>query len=390
MFNKLFLEHTDNVQINYYLAMNAINLKLYDDATAAFERVLIKKPDFHRARLEYARVLLILGFKEEAKKEFLKVSMSPIPENVRINIQKYLEQIDNTSSSTFISLSLGMMYDDNINSGIDYDTYNLPGFGNFQVNGTPPQSSSSYIASFMINHLHSLNKNSKLFLKHTGYYFYKNQTVNDTYNFNFLSYKPTLYYNDSKNKAEYSLQLGIEDILPGDNLDFIAYSIMPAYKKIIDKDNSIDIFTQYKDIHYSKQEHKTRNYAKKGLGVSWDYKKLKYSLSYEKDSRDFGTRTDLNKKIITNSIAYNYDIQPSIILNTQFQYKQINYEDEDVLFTTKRKDISRNFYLGLTKVIEKRDFVTFSYTNTNNNSNQKAYTYDRNILSVNYTWRFKL
>lgn len=371
--------------------MSAVGLKLYDEATAAFERVLIVKPDFHRARLEYARVLFILGFKEEAKKEFLIVAATPIPENVRRNIQNYIDQIENKSTNTtFFALSFGMIYDDNINSGIDYDTYNLPGFGNLQVNGTPAQRSSSYVTSFQMNHLQSLGKNSPLLLKHTGFIYYKNQTVNDRYNFKFFSYKPTLYYNDAVNKAEYSLQAGIEDVMPGDKTDFIAYSIVPAYKKLINKDNIFGFFTQYKQIHYSDASNKARNYNNSGLGTSWEYKKLKYTLSYERDRKNHGTRTDLNKKIINQTLSYSYDIQSTLILNAQFQYKRIDYVDTDVFFANQRKDTSKNIYLGLTKIIDKKDFLTLSYNRTDNNSNQAAYEYDRNSVNLNYTWRFKL
>lgn len=59
-------------------------------------------------------------------------------------------------------------------------------------------------------------------------------------------------------------------------------------------------------------------------------------------------------------------------------------------FNNTREDINRNIYLGLTKIINKKDFITLSYTHTNNDSNQAAYEYDKNSVMLNYTWRFKL
>lgn len=391
-FKKLFLQYSDNVEINYYLAMSAMSLKLYDDATAAFERVLIVRPEFHRARLEYARVLFLLGFKEEAKKEFLKVAQYPIPENVRANINKYLEQIDNanTIGATFLALSFGYIYDDNINSGIDSSTYNLPGFFNLAVNGEKPQSSTAYFTSLQLNHIHTLHKDSPFIVKHTGFVYYKNQTENNKYNFNFYSYKPTLYYNNVKNKEEYSLQLGIDKILPGDHNDFMAYSLMPMYKKLIDKDTIFSAFANYKQVIHDDNVNENKDYIKKGGGFSLEYKKFTYTINFEEDEKKRGTRTDVDKHIIENSFSYRYDIASTLILNAQYQYRQIDYVDDDLFFNNTREDINRNIYLGLTKIINKKDFVTLSYTHTDNDSNQAAYEYDKNSVMLNYTWRFKL
>lgn len=389
-FQKLFLQYNDSVEVNFYLAMNAVELKLYDDATAAFERVLIVQPEYHRARLEYARVLFILGFKEESKSEFLKVAQYPVPQNVRENINKYLQQIDNTTdSSTFIALSFGWMHDNNINSGIDRSTYDLPGFG-LTVNGEKPQSSSAYVTTVQLNHIHSLFKDSPFILKHTGFAYYKNQTENDKYNFNFYSYKPTLYYNNAKNKEEYSLQLGIDQVMPGDNNDFTAYSISPVYKKLLNKESIFTVFATHKDIAYENLSNESKDYRKNGAGFSMEYKKLTYTLNFEEDNKIRGTRTDIDKHIVENSLGYSYDIMSTLILNTQYQHSKITYDQEDVFFANTREDINRNFYLGLTKIVSESDYITLSYTNTDNSSNQTAYDYDKETVMLNYTWRFKL
>jgi hypothetical protein len=392
MFNQLFLKYNDHVETNYYLAMSAMHLKLYDEATAAFERVLIMRPEFHRARLEYARVQFLLGFKQEAKKEFLKVAAYPVPPNVRENINRYLKQIEqeNQGNSTFIALSFGYMYDDNINSGIDYDSYTLPGFFNLSISGEKPQSSTTYFSSFQINHLHGLTKDFPISLKHTATMFYKNQTENDKYNFSFYSYKPTFYYNNAKAKEEYSLQIGFDSVLPGDRNDFIAYSFVPEYKKLIDKDTVFSFFGQYKEIHYEQSTNKAKDYIKKGGGVALSYKRFKYQISFEEDERIRGIRTDLDKDIVTNSFFYSHDIQSSLLLNFQYQYKQIDYSYRDAFFASTREDINRNLGVSLTKIINQKDFLSLSYNKMNNSSNQKAFDYEKESIMLNYTWRFKL
>lgn len=390
-FYTLFLKYTNNVEINYYLAMSAQKLKQYDEATAAFERVLIVKPEFHRARLEYARVLFLVGFKKQAKDEFLKVAASPIPQNVRKSIDKYLKQIDKKDkvNSTFISLNFGLGYDNNINSGLDDETYTLPGFSNFEVTGEEPESSTAHVTSFQLNHIHSIGNNTPYILKHTGFIYNKNQTKDDSRNFQFFSYKPTIYYNDPLNKSEYSIQLGIERVLPGDDTDFLTYSINPTLKKLLNKNTIFKTFGKYQEIHYMDSLDKDKDYTKQGLGFSLKYKKFKYKLNFEKDEKIRGSRNDVDKDIIEHTISYSNDIQPKLILFLQYKYKQIEYVDTNSSFANIRDDINKNIYVGLTKIINKKDFLTLSYSDTNNNSNQAAYTYDKNTVNLNYTWRFK-
>ncbi|RXJ91228.1 hypothetical protein CRV01_02810 [Arcobacter sp. CECT 8983] len=390
-FKKLFLKYSDNVQVNYYLAMSATKLKLYDEATAAFERVLIVAPEYHRARLEYARVQYILGFKEEAKKEFLKVAQYPIPINVRKNIEMYLSKIDSLeNNSTFISLGFGYMYDDNINNGIEYDSYNLPGFFNLELNGEEPQSSTSFLTFFQVDHIQSLSKNSPWSIKHTGVMLYKNQTENDFYNFSYYAYTPTLFYNDVKNKSEYSLQVGMEKIYPGDRVDFTVYSIEPKYRLLLNKNTIVSTYLKYNEFHYEEQVDKNKSYSKKVIGGSIKYKDFQYILQFEKDDRDFGDRTDLNKNIVSNTFLYQYKIEPSLFLNLKYEHKQTRYNDKDVFFDNNRKDNTNVYSAGLTKIINKKDFLTFNYTKTDNSTNQEAYDYNKNAVSMNYTWRFKL
>lgn len=390
-FKKLFLKHTDNAQVNFYLAMSAMELKLYDEATAAFERVLIVQPDFHRARLEFARLQFLLGFKEEAKKEFLKVAQYPIPENVRKNIDYYLKQIDNKDvNSTFIALSFGYMYDDNINSGVEYDSYNLPGFYNLSVSGAQPQSSTAYTTSFQINHIHSLSDDLPFIVKHTGTMFYKNQTENDLYNFSYFAYTPTIFYNDVANNNEYSLQFGVEKIYPGDRVDFSTYFVSPKYRMLINKDTVFSTYVEYKEVHYEEVIDKDKGYNKKTLGTSLKYKNFEYQLSFEKDDKEFGDRSDVNKNITSNAFLYQYDIQSTLFLNLKYQYNKVKYNDKDVFFANSRIDNQNVYSIGLTKVINKTDFVTLSYTKTNNSTNQQAYEYDKDTVYLNYNWRFKL
>lgn len=391
-FYKLFLKYSDNVQINYYLAMSAMQLKQYDDSIAAFERVLIIQPEFHRARLEYARVLYILGFKKQAKEQFLKVASMPIPKNVRKNINAFIKKIDDDKmqSSTFLTFNFGFSNDDNINNGIDYASYVLPGFGNLEISGQKPIESTSYITSFEISSIKPLSSIYPIILKQSGQFFYKNQTQDNNYNFKVYSYKPSIFYNDTKNASEYSLQLGFDKVYPGDKNNFFTFSFIPQIIKAVNKNNILTTYLKYRGTNYDDTQNNDKNYSNLGFGSSWKWLKLKYSFAYDTDRRTNGNRTDINKNIISNTLSFNYDIQPTLQLFLQYQYRDIKYLDTDVFFTTKREDTNKTAYVGLTQIVNKKDFISLSYSKSNNQSNQAAYNYDKDVVTLNYTWRFKL
>lgn len=83
LFFKLFSKNSYNVNVNYFLALSAIEIEKYDEASSAFERILTQKPDFDQARYEYAKLLFKLNLKEEAKKEFIILSNSQINDETK-------------------------------------------------------------------------------------------------------------------------------------------------------------------------------------------------------------------------------------------------------------------------------------------------------------------
>ncbi len=119
------LPHRDELAgtaaFDFPFGMAAIDSGDINEGVFALERVLLLNPEHHRARLEYARGLFLLGDNGPARREFNRVAAQPdLPAAVRGKIAFFLQAIEDResryqpSASGFVQLGVG--YDDNINS----------------------------------------------------------------------------------------------------------------------------------------------------------------------------------------------------------------------------------------------------------------------------------
>jgi tetratricopeptide (TPR) repeat protein len=161
MFYELFLENNYNININYFLGKSAFNLEKYDEATAAFERVLIQKPDFNQARYDYARILYKLKQNEESKKEFEKLLESEITIETKEEIKKYLNILNKKDEKKKVvaKVMLGLSRSSNVNNGLNSSEYRLPGLNDILVQGEKPIADSAHSEMLNLSFFNYLKNN---------------------------------------------------------------------------------------------------------------------------------------------------------------------------------------------------------------------------------------
>ncbi len=123
----------------------------------ALETVLSNQPSLHRARLELAVAYFRALNYEQAAQQAQKVLDDPkTPDNVRIAVNTFLAQIKRDQAALLAtrntwepSVSLGFIYDSNINVGPDSST--LPG-GFILDTSSLPRSSEGFVAQAGITH----------------------------------------------------------------------------------------------------------------------------------------------------------------------------------------------------------------------------------------------
>ncbi len=389
-FEKLFHKHSDHVYINYYLAMSGIQLKKYDEATAAFERVLIKKPDFHQARLEFAKLLVVLGFKDQAKREFQKVLNSNVPKNVKENVKVFLASLDDDKFLLNATLMFGWDFTDNVNYGLEDKEYNLPGLSNTTVSGEDPKNDNGHIEYVGFDTIKKF-KNSSYLWKNKFIIYNKNYNDYDTGDLKFYSYKPEIIFVDKPNNTQYALELSIDKVVPGKSQydRFKVYSVTPKYITKILGDITLSSFLQMKQISYDKDLSEARDYREYRLEADFYFSKFYTGFNIARDRRRTGERTDIDKNRYQANIGYNYNFTKDLILNTEYELTKTKYIQKDIFFDSKRDDTTHSVRVSFAKLFDKNNILNLSVKAIKNISNQDAYDYKKNSATINYIRKFQ-
>jgi hypothetical protein len=385
MFYELFLENNYNININYFLGKSAFNLEKYDEATAAFERVLIQKPDFNQARYDYARILYKLKQNEEAKKEFEKLLESEITTETKEEIKKYLSILNkkNEKKKVVAKVMLGVSRSSNVNNGLNSSEYRLPGFNDILVQGEKPIADSAHSEMLNINFFNYFEKQpvriQNSFLAYNKKFFNEKDQ-----NINVFSYQPSLDYFDANNKHMYSLELSADKIYRGNDEDFSAYSISPKFST-----KDINTYLKYQKIIYNKNIDEDKNFEKIQFFTKLNlFENMNYYTNIYKNMSINDLRTDIDKYTVGNGINLFYNITEDNKINLNYQFDYSKYKYRNVFFNSKRKDESHLIDLSLMHNFDKTSILNISTSYYKNNSNQDAYVYDEKIISLKYLKAF--
>lgn len=223
-FYKLFLQYNDNLNINYFLALSAMKVGLYDEATAAFERVLIKKPDFNQARLIYAKLLYDLKLKNESKKEFEILDKADITPESKKLVKNYLKEINIKPKKDFYNSSIlvGVGRSSNVNNGLNDTEYRLPGLNDVTVSGENPIADNFHNEMFSFN---ILNLRDDYSLRNSFLVFNKNFFNEKDENTTIFSYKPSISFTNTDKNLLYTLGLGATRVKKENNQSIDTFNI---------------------------------------------------------------------------------------------------------------------------------------------------------------------
>lgn len=384
LFHELFLKNNYNLNINYFLAKSAFFIKKYDEATAAFERVLILKPDFNQARYDYARILYKLNQKNEAKSEFTKLLKTKINKKTKSNIKNYLKNIKQKKKKKRISgnatVLLGLSRSSNVNNGLISPEYRLPGLNDILVEGEEPIADSAHFEAISLN-FYTYFKTQPIRTKNSFLVYNKSFLNQKDENITVLSYKPSLSYFDIKNKNSYEIELSVDKIIKKTDDNFYAFSISP---KIRNKDYYT--YLKYQRIMYSDEENEDKDFEKVQFYVQLNlFKNMNYYLHSYKNSQINDLRIDIDKYTIGNGVNLFYELTLNNKINLNYQFDYSKYKYENLAFDSKRQDENHSVELSHSYNIDTTSRVSTALSYTKNNSNQDAYLYDEKAIRINYS-----
>ena len=391
VFNRLFEKNPEDLAVNFMLGRSAFELRDFETAVMVFDRMLIQNPNSNRARLELARSFMGLGSYVTAKAIFETVLESDPPENVKRNIQIYIDAADAALTKHYFS---GMV---KVFSGTDDNPQVLPDSTFVDIPSLPgitvsldSKDRDTFLGNFLkISHRYKPESEKFLWDSSVMNYnlFYCSQTS-----------ESIQYYSASTgpvfNKKNYSIQ------------PFLSLSHMDkGYDQYMESVSANLNFNHFisKNFMYSLQGRVEKRDFEDNSRDSWDYS-LKFqpvyihknitwyaAFVYEIEDAEIG-EYDLSRFEIMPGIRMDFLKGLSLTINGKYSHSE--YEDEYNLFARHRNEDLLGVSFGVSKVVwqasnnKSRLYLGFDYSYVDVNSTIEIYEYVQNKAMLSCTLEF--
>jgi len=390
LFGDLDTQYSGDEYVDFYYGRSAFELKKYEFAYSAFDRVLITNDKNHRARLELARTLFLMKAYKQAKAEFEKVLLAPIPSTVRVQINKFIDAIEEKQSGYILNkiAIFGFGWSDNTeNTANDY-------LYNNQLQSKSKRKDTNFRAIAVLNLITPFKKNNNITSESIAVLFLQKQKSIKSSDLFVASLSSGIGYTDKNYKHLASLTY--DSIWVGNKRSMNFYGVSYNLKRKIKKTNlfSLDFKIKKKNMVQSVDRAKDSRIYELGLSYAMALKKDKVTLSTNltQEKKDSGTRPDVSK--ITNKYKISYDKKLFEKYTTvlDYQYQQDKYKDmygfSNIPLSKHRKDTTHTITLKVSRKIDKKRTIGLELSHIKNDSNHDAYAYNKQNVLVNYTILF--
>lgn len=391
LFEELSTNVPENAEINFFLGRCALELKLYDEAVTAFDRVLILNPNHTRTHLELARLYYERQQFELAQIELDTVLKEQLPSNIRDIAMSFKAKIDeNMSRHTFNgAIIVGGGYDSNANNDIGRKEFIIPAF-NIPITGTNKESDSNIFTTMALNHTYDFGERGGWSLENN---FVAYDKMNNKLSKNDLVlFSATTAPTWSEENYKLSFPLSYDRVfLDGKGYMYnLSSGVKGTY--LVDPSSQIEVGYTYKRGFYNDDE--TQDVVSNTLFAS--YRKalgddpiiISLNTSYSNNEQVNIGRTD----VASNGYSYGVELSKAFKngLRTSLGYTAsvTDFDETDVLFGTKRADTRDEYALGLGYHFRPDFSINASVTYAKNNSNHDPFTYDKitALLTAMYTF----
>lgn len=358
--------------------------KLQDYSAAAFlyELMLDKNTNLPRVRLELARTLNSMGKNKKAKHEYLKVLEQNIPDQVRKNILKQIEQIDHKQKWGGI-LSFGYLYDSNVNAApVDP---NIMAFGQpfvLDSDSTEKEDSAAAVSMSAGRFFNGPLADEWRVDFYGNLLSYGSQTEYSTYS---IGASAGPHYNGN---YQWAFPLSINQTWEDNKQANRSVSFSPAVGVPLRPGILLSSRLQFQHMDDLRDADEAN-----GLSIMWSYN-MKFQINQDQILECGATIVDNN----ANDFDYNRFRSATLNLGYHTRYKdlfglsllpsftRVRYDEADPIDNGEKRSDNR---YGITTNLYK-DFIVYNtvvtpvltYTFTKNNSNIDRRDYDRNQASL--------
>lgn len=381
----------ENPEINFLLGRCALELKRYDEAIAAFDRVLIINPNHNRSRLELARLYSEIGQYELARTELDTVLSGQLPSNVRDTVLTFKSNLDKRlSRSTFNGvLFFGGGYDSNANNDIGNKEFLIPSF-NLWINGNEKISDTSVFAMTVLNYAYDFGDRGGWSVDNSVVGYTKSNFKESKNNLSLFSYSLIPTWSASNYQLRFPLTY---DRVYIDNKGYtynLSSTLNGTYT--LDPISQVEGGYTYKRGYYDDD---------KGLDVSshsifTSYKKafgedpivISLNGAYTINNEIFSNRSDVSSRGYSYGAEIFKAFSNQIRTSLAYMHSSTSYEDRDVLFENRRHDTRENYEVRLSKQLQSDLSVNAIMGYVQNHSNQAPYTYDKITAQISAVLSF--
>ncbi len=391
-------ELSGDVRFDYIFGLAALESGRADEATLAFERVLIQKPNFLGARLDLARAWFALNLYDLAKEELEKLRGMNPPPPAQKAIDRYLALIEErtamaqTGGSVSGYLEVRAGRDSNVNASPGNENIYIPAFGgNITLNASSVGLSDSYFG--VAAGLNGVYKNRAgysflggvdLFDKHLR----KNRIYNTT------DLKGMLGVSRQGERFGYSLGVQYARMY----LDGSSYRSSPSLgfdlRWMLDSSQAVftfgqHIFQRHKDSTIKAND---SDVSIAGVGYAYAYgaqmKSSLFASVYGGFDRSVRGRIDGDKRMFGIKGGLYHEISDRFGIQLNGGYQAGDYLSTNSLFLTKRKDKLTELGVAFVWKVDDSWSVRPAASYLKSRSNVAIYDYQRNDLSLAVRYAF--
>lgn len=373
---------------DFLLGMAALESGQNTRAVFALERVLAMDPNNVRARAEIARAYLALGETKTAAQEFETVKRQGVPADVSMTVDRYIaaarriEDMNASSLTGYVEATLG--YDTNVNVGPNKSSLAIPGFGSlpFRLDSNSKANDDMFASAGG-----GFNFRTPI---GDGYMLLGGMSGATRGNFSVQQF-------DTQNA---DANIGVTKTVDQDVYTLMAQAgvlyldngryrnntgITAQWQRNLDARNQLGVFGQYSDLQYPTLDSRDANRWVGGVS---------YAHLYRDGIMAFASAYLVGERPQHGQVGYlgfdglgvrvggrmNYDSQTVLFGGATWEYR--DYNKQDPMFLTTRRDNQYGLTLGATRYFSKDWSVTPQLSVTVNDSNTDINEYHREIISV--------
>lgn len=393
-FKSLFMKDVTNENYNLFLARSALEIGRYNEAIAAYERVLIAKPSHITARVELAITYYRANLADQAEVEFKRVLSSPIPKELRESVIQYMAAISGSREKHTVGLFVSVGVQDDSNIRFDSDK-TVNGLTNEAISGR------SHFEQLSFNHIYNMKQKESFWQSRATLY---NQEFFALSGDEFESRSPSFFGGSSYDILYSQVETGLLKRFGTHSLYFpigfsvLEYGGMSYFKDIsagvemdkrLSRTNQLALkgkLTKRLSLLYPARDALVADLSMQIRNANDKGDLIIYGASLQLEDQEESDRSDITTITLDGKRIFALAKEWSLTLGAQLKHR--GESKKTALIDKKRRDLVGEVQASLNMPIDKSSFIALNASYAQGDSNNHYFDYKREVVGVSYNYYF--